>query len=127
MKNQPKKLNKTVKKPIKNKKAKKPVKDFIIPKQKDINLSPEAKEEIEAIIKESITRFKEDIGHKKIIKEFQTLENKVTEFLDDFIIMGHDLNGQRIVMVHASSQLAHDALMEHIRGTFLKIIQGNYY
>ena len=103
-------------------KRKKSAKEFILPEtDPELQLSPEAKAEIEAIIDESIQRFTVK-HHKTVVKEFQALELKVTEFLDDFIIIGHDLTGNRIVMVHAPTQLTHDALLEHIRGTFLKII-----
>jgi len=54
--------------------------------------------------------------------DYDCLEPILTEFLDDFIIIGHTPVGQRLVMRHAESPVQSDALTELSKKVLVRMI-----
>lgn len=52
--------------------------------------------------------------------DYKPLETIASEFLKAFLIIGYTLTGEKIVIGHATNQLDHDALVEHLRQTFFR-------
>lgn len=66
--------------------------------------------------------------NNKRLKDFETnIENIVrymSEYLETFIILGYDLEGNRIVFQHhGDSTLKQDALFKLLEQTFIKFVQ----
>ena len=57
-------------------------------------------------------------------EDLKHLETHVSEYLKTFAILGYNLKGEKIVLVHAPTVQDHDALIEHLRQTFMRVI-GN--
>lgn len=58
------------------------------------------------------------------MQEIIHLESVMSEFLSSFIVIGYNLEGEKVFIGHAKSQQQHDALVEHLRVTFFNIING---
>lgn len=66
--------------------------------------------------------------NQKKLKDFetniQTIINFMAEYLDTFIILGYDVEGNRIVFQHhQDSPLKQDALFKLLEQTFIKFVQ----
>ena len=48
----------------------------------------------------------------------------VSEFLKTFMVLGYDLNGEKVFIMHATNPHDKDALVEHLRTTLLGIINA---
>lgn len=57
-------------------------------------------------------------------EDFKHLEMQISEYLKSFVILGYTLNSEKMVIVHAPTVQDHDALVEHLRQTFVRVI-GN--
>lgn len=55
-------------------------------------------------------------------EEMKTLEAVVSEFLKSFIIIGYDLSGEKIQMMHAVTPQDYDSLIECARGSLLTLM-----
>jgi hypothetical protein len=62
---------------------------------------------------------------KEYHRDMNILDSLVAEYLKSYIILGYDLNGNKVGIQHAKSSQESDALVEHLRTTFLNIIQNN--
>ena len=49
------------------------------------------------------------------LNDYVTLEQTVTEFLDTFLLIGYNLQGQRVIVQHCSNNRDQDALIELVR------------
>jgi hypothetical protein len=82
--------------------------------------------QLERAITQAFKRFyAASISKQNKIKDLHHLDSIVAEYLQSFIILGYDLNGEKICISHASTPAARDALVEHMRTTFLNIINNN--
>jgi len=80
---------------------------------------------VDEVIREAFTRFYDSASLKQQkIKDLETLDTISAEFLKTFIILGYDFNGEKVHIMHAQSPQDKDALIEHLRTTFLAIING---
>jgi|688.fasta_scaffold1735715_2 hypothetical protein len=80
---------------------------------------------VEEVIKEAFTRFYDGATLKQQkVKDLENLDVIVSEFLKSFIILGYDFNGEKVHIMHAGNPLDRDALIEHLRTTFIGIING---
>jgi len=96
------------------------------------SLSDNLNKEGYAISPEEIEYLKEQIDYEHVnerkIKDFNTnvknISNYLSEFLDTFIILGYDMEGNRIVFQnHQDSTLRQDALFKLLEQTFVKFVQ----
>jgi hypothetical protein len=80
---------------------------------------------MEEIIKEAFLRFNDTVTIKASkVKDLEHLDNIAEEFLQAYMILGYDLNGEKVFIMHANNPHDKDALVEHLRTTLLGII-GN--
>jgi len=69
---------------------------------------------------------KKEIENKKhqTITDYKPLENMVSEYLKSFLIIGYGLNGEKIFIGHANTAEQHDSLVEHLRQSFINVIEN---
>jgi len=74
-------------------------------------------------IKQAFLRFYDKASLKQAHNtELNHLDGIVSEYLDHFILLGFDVLGQKVSLVHATSHCGKDALVEHLRTTLLQMI-----
>lgn len=82
--------------------------------------------EVEEVIKQAFLRFYDSAQLKQHrVKDLEHLDGIVAEFLKAFMILGYDLNGEKVVIMHATNHQEKDALIEHLRTTLLGFINPN--
>lgn len=82
--------------------------------------------QIENAIKEAFLRFSDLSDTKKYkLKDLEHLDNIVEEYLKAFVILGYDLNGEKVHIFHANCPYDRDALVEHLRTTLISIVNNN--
>lgn len=112
-----------------------------LPKKKKVNFSKKKKtvqtlnlsgsevkmpQHLESAIKEAFLRFNDFPDIKKYkLKDLQHLDNIVQEYLKAFVILGYDLNGEKVHIFHANNPHDKDALVEHLRTTLISVINGD--
>jgi hypothetical protein len=82
--------------------------------------------QVESALKEAILRFgtSTDIKSYKL-KDLVHLDNIAQEFLKTFIILGYDITGEKVHILHAETPHDRDALVEHLRTTLINILNNN--
>jgi hypothetical protein len=84
-------------------------------------LGAEAQAAIEYALKHYVTP--EVMRDRKIMmKDLGVLETVVTEYLKNFILIGYDLAGEKMMITHATNSQEYDSLIEHARGSLLSLI-----
>jgi hypothetical protein len=92
---------------------------------KPVTTAPFVQKQIDDVIEQALTRFYEaSRGKQSKIHDLQHLDTIVAEYLQTFMILGYDINGEKICISHASTPAARDSLIEHLRTTFLSIMNG---
>ena len=82
--------------------------------------------QISEIISQAFKRFYAvSVKKQNKVRDLQHLDVIVAEYLQTFMILGYDINGEKICISHASTPAARDALIEHLRSTFLGIMNNN--
>ena len=61
---------------------------------------------------------------KQIQKDIAILDSTVSEFLQNFMIIGFDLYGNRVTIFHAKNTLERDAILEHLRSIIMNLVNG---
>ena len=117
--------------PKKNKANKKPKRKVVKPKTttkqttKTVVTGKNATQ-VEDLIKQAFMRFYDKTSTRAAQNlEIKHLDNVITEYLENFILLGYDVSGQKVSIIHATSQYGKDALIEHLRTTLLNIIGGD--
>lgn len=116
-----------------NKPKKKPKKTFRKKKAEVLGLSALNTEEqvlpekqlaqVEEVIKQAFLRFYDNATLKQYkVKDLEQLDTVITEYLNTFMLLGYDLNGEKVLIMHATNPHDRDALVEHLRTTLLGII-----
>jgi hypothetical protein len=83
-------------------------------------LEPELRAAIEHAMKHYLP---EVVKSQKMLEEdMKNLEAHVGEFLKNFIIIGYDLAGEKIQMLHANNAQEYDSLIECARGSLLTLM-----
>ena len=59
---------------------------------------------------------------EKTLQDFKILESLTSEYLKSFLIIGYTLDGHKILIGHAPTPQEHDALVEHLRQTFIRTV-----
>ena len=86
--------------------------------------SSELKKTIENIIQNSANRYT-DIADKQLKEtrdDFDALQPIISEFLDEFILIGHTLDGNRVVMRYTSTQADRDKLSELCKKVLIRML-----
>jgi hypothetical protein len=88
------------------------------------NILPEKQlAQVEEVIKNAFLRFADAAQMKQYrVKDLEHLDSMVSEFLKTFMVLGYDLNGEKVFIMHATNPHDRDALVEHLRTTLLGII-----
>ena len=90
------------------------------------NILPEKQlAQVEELIKNAFLRFADAAQMKQYkVKDLEHLDSMVSEFLKAFMVLGYDLNGEKVFIMHATNPNDRDALVEHLRTTLLGIINA---
>lgn len=95
----------------------------------DPNVAPTSvddalKQKLTDIINNKIEQYSDTIDIKKTTRreDFNCLQPIVSEFLDDFLIIGHSLDGQRVVIRYTATPGDLDKLTELSRRVFIKML-----
>jgi hypothetical protein len=90
------------------------------------NILPEKQlAQVEEVIKNAFLRFADAAQLKQYkVKDLEHLDSVVSEFLKTFMVLGYDLNGEKVFIMHATNPHDRDALVEHLRTTLLGIINA---
>ena len=75
-------------------------------------ISEEMRKSIDAQIKE----------HKEEEKMYRPLENILEEYMRAYVLIGYTVEGERIVIGRSNTRLDQDALTEHLRAYFIRIM-----
>ena len=82
--------------------------------------------QLESALREAITRFSDVPALKSYkLRDLEHLDNIAQEFLKTFIILGYDINGEKVHIFHADTPHDRDALVEHLRTTLINIVNNN--
>ena len=79
---------------------------------------------VENIIKNSVNQYA-DIAEKQLKEtrdDFDALQPIISEFLDEFMLIGHTLEGQRVVMRYTSTQADADKLSELCKKVLVRMM-----
>ena len=79
---------------------------------------------IAAMLKESIDKYGEaaDKEFNDQREDFDSLQPIISEFLDDFIIIGHSIDGQRVVMRYTPTPASLDSLTELCKKVLVRMM-----
>jgi hypothetical protein len=102
-------------------------KKTISPEIDNVNSSEHFKlengEQIEDLIKQAFIRFyNTSYTNKSKEKELDHLNNIMEEYLQSYMVLGYDLNGEKICIMNAHNSSQKDALIEHLRSTLVGIL-----
>ena len=80
----------------------------------DIEDGKKTREIITNLIKNSVEKYSEIANNqlKNTRDDFECLQGIISEFLEDFMIIGHTLDGQRVVIRYTSTPAQLDSLTE---------------
>lgn len=80
--------------------------------------------EIKEMIKHALENYRTDITKARKMRdtEMKAMEAVVSEFMKNFIIIGYDLAGEKIQMMHALTPQEYDSLIECARGSLLTLM-----
>ena len=59
-------------------------------------------------------------------RDYNLLKSQVSEYLDSFLLLGYDSEGQRIIIQHYHTQRDRDAVIEFLKNVFLLQQQQNF-
>jgi hypothetical protein len=81
--------------------------------------------QIEDLIKQAFLRFSDNVSVKQSkVKDLEHLDNIAEEYLKTYMILGYDINGEKVSIMHANNPHDRDALVEHLRTTLLDILNN---
>jgi len=81
---------------------------------------------IEDVIKQAFLRFYDTASVKQSkVKDLEHLDHIAEEYLKAYMILGYDINGEKVSILHAENPHDKDALVEHLRTTLLGIVGNN--
>jgi hypothetical protein len=63
---------------------------------------------------------------KVSVRDLTILKGIITEYLDTFMIMGYNIDGERVVIQHFNSHRDRDAIMEFFKNLFIQQQQNNF-
>lgn len=81
-------------------------------------------EKIYNIIKEDKISNKEK---NRTTEELQQLQGIITEFLDNYLLIGYTFNGTPFLLSHSSTEEKHNALVEQLRITYMNTFKNSLF
>jgi len=78
---------------------------------------------ISKLLKDNVDQ--EDELEKERVRNFKSLLAVNSEWLDTFMIIGYDLNGEEIVLSRTKTQKEYNALMHLLKKAFMSLIVKN--
>jgi hypothetical protein len=67
-----------------------------------------------------------DFDTRVSIRDLNILKSLITEYLDTFMLMGYNVDGERIVIQHFNTHRDRDAIMEFLKNLFIQQQQNNF-
>ena len=61
---------------------------------------------------------------KNAQKDMAVLDSVISEYLQNFMVIGFDLQGNKLTMFHAKNALEKDAILEHLRSVVMNLVNG---
>lgn len=85
----------------------------------------EARDAIASLLQNTVKKYADitDNQLKSTRDDFESLQTIVSEFLEDYIIIGHTLDGQRVVIRYTASPAALDGLTELCKKVLIRMMQ----
>lgn len=85
-----------------------------------IHLDPKLQAEIAL----ELRRFNAEkrFANEVLTRDMGVLESVISEYLKTFIVIGYDINGDKITITHATNVQEYDSIVEHARGTLLTVL-----
>ena len=81
---------------------------------------------VEDVIKQAFLRFYDNASVRSSkVKDLEHLDVITQEYLDSYMILGYDINGEKVSIMHAENPHDRDALIEHLRTTLLNFLNPN--
>jgi hypothetical protein len=82
--------------------------------------------QVEEVIKQAFLRFYDNASVRSSkVKDLEHLDLITQEYLNSYMILGYDINGEKVSIMHAENPHDRDALVEHLRTTLLNILGTN--
>jgi hypothetical protein len=82
--------------------------------------------QVEEVIKQAFLRFYDSASVRSSkVKDLEHLDHIAEEYLNSYMILGYDINGEKVSIMHAENPHDRDALVEHLRTTLLNILGTN--
>ena len=89
----------------------------------EIKLKTDGTKQIEDLIKQAFLRFYNTAYTSNAKeKDLEHLNAMIEEYLKCYMVLGYDLNGEKICIMNAHSSSEQDALIEHLRSTLVDIL-----
>ena len=119
--------DKNKKKPVKRKPSKKSLSTKLSASNIEQGLPPIEKNlQVEEVIKQAFLRFYDNASVRSSkVKDLEHLDHIVEEYLNSYMILGYDINGEKVSIMHAENPHDRDALVEHLRTTLLNMLGTN--
>jgi hypothetical protein len=110
--------------------------ESFVPNLSGISPKPLDKEYIKQKIEESLNNeelqksldkwLKENENrHKIVLRDLNLLKSIITEYLEGFLLIGYNLEGERVILQNYSSPKDRDALMEFLKNVFIQQQSNN--
>jgi len=81
---------------------------------------------VEDVIKQAFLRFYDNASIRgSKVKDLEHLDVITQEYLNSYMILGYDINGEKVSIMHAETPHDRDALVEHLRTTLLNFLNPN--
>ena len=115
------------KKPVRKKSSKKSTSTKLSATNIDPDTLPIEKNlHVEDVIKQAFLRFYDNASVKSSkLKDLEHLDHIAEEYLATYMILGYDINGEKVSIMHAENPHDRDALIEHLRTTLLNFLGTN--
>ena len=109
-------------KPLKKRASKKSLSPKLSAADIEQNISTEKNLHVEDVIKQAFLRFYDNASIRgSKVKDLEHLDNITQEYLESYMILGYDINGEKVSIMHAENPHDRDALVEHLRLSLIHI------
>jgi hypothetical protein len=118
--------DKNKKKTVKRKPSKKSISPKLSATDIEQGVSIEKNLHVEDVIKQAFLRFYDNASVRSSkVKDLEHLDLITQEYLNSYMILGYDINGEKVSIMHAENPHDRDALIEHLRTTLLNFLNPN--
>jgi hypothetical protein len=67
-----------------------------------------------------------DLKERIHSRDYMLLKSQITEYLDSYLLLGYNSQGERIIIQHHQTQKDRDAVMEFLKNVFMMQQQQNF-